>query len=88
MSVADRTVALLSMLAYDLDLQERISDWLEKLVQIRIKVPLLPARRVTLMSVPVETTAAIHCSQRRNGSHQLPFILVPIGITLKAKRSS
>jgi energy-coupling factor transporter ATP-binding protein EcfA2 len=82
MSVADRTVALLSMLAYDLDLQERISDWLEKLVQIRIKVPLLPGKRVTLMSVPVESTGADSLfTNEGTGANQLPFILVPIGIT-------
>jgi energy-coupling factor transporter ATP-binding protein EcfA2 len=81
MSVADRTVALLSMLAYDLDLQERISDWLEKLVQIRIKVPLLPGKRVTLMSVPVESRGTDSLfTNEGTGANQLPFILVPIGI--------
>lgn len=82
MSVADRTVALLSMLAYDLDLQARVSEWLEKLVQIRIKVPLLPGKRVTLMSVPLDSKGADSLfTNEGTGANQLPFILVPIGIT-------
>jgi energy-coupling factor transporter ATP-binding protein EcfA2 len=81
-SVADRTVALLSMLAYDLDLQERISDWLENLIERRIKVPLLPGKRVTLLSVPPRSRGAESLfSNEGTGANQLPFILVPIGIT-------
>jgi energy-coupling factor transporter ATP-binding protein EcfA2 len=86
MSVADRTVALLSMLAYDLDLQARVSEWLEKLVQIRIKVPLLPGKRVTLMSVPLESKSADSLfTNEGTGANQLPFILVPIGITPRSE---
>jgi hypothetical protein len=81
-SVADRTVALLSMLAYDLDLQERISDWLENLIERRIKVPLLPGKRVTLLSVPPRSKGAESLfSNEGTGANQLPFVLVPIGIT-------
>jgi energy-coupling factor transporter ATP-binding protein EcfA2 len=82
MSVADRTVALLSMLAYDLDLQERLSDWLENLIDRRIKVPLLPGKRVSLLSVPPRQKGADSLfTNEGTGSNQLPFILVPIGIT-------
>ena len=82
MSVSDRTVALLSMLAYDLDLQERVSDWLENLIDRRIKVPLLPGKRVTLMSVPPRSKGADSLfTNEGTGANQLPFILVPIGIT-------
>ncbi len=82
MCVADRTVALLSMLAYDLDLQERVSNWLDKLVQLRIKVPLLPGKRVTLLSAPTNSKGADSLFMNEGtGANQLPFILVPIGIS-------
>ncbi len=82
LSVADRTVALLSMLAYDLDLQERISDWLENLIERRIKVPLLPGKRVTLLSVsPRPRGDESLFANEGTGANQLPFILVPIGIS-------
>jgi predicted ATPase len=82
LSVSDRTVALLSMLAYDLDLQERISDWLEDLVERRIKVPLLPGKRVTLLGVsPRSRRSDSLFTNEGTGANQLPFILVPIGIT-------
>jgi hypothetical protein len=82
LSVSDRTVALLSMLAYDLDLQERISDWLEDLVERRIKVPLLPGKRVTLLNVlPRSRRSDSLFTNEGAGANQLPFILVPIGIT-------
>jgi predicted ATPase len=81
MSVADRTVALLSMLAYDLDLQERVSDWLENLIDRRIKVPLLPGKRVSLLSVPPRQKGGdSRFTNEGTGSNQLPFILVPIGL--------
>ena len=82
MSVADRTVALLSMLAYDLDLQERVSDWLENLIGRRIKLPLLPGKRVTLLSYPARAKGGDSLfTNEGTGANQLPFILVPIGIT-------
>jgi len=82
MSVADRTVALLSMLAYNLELQEKVSDWLEDLIERRIKVPLLPGKRVTLLSVPPRQKGADSLfTNEGTGANQLPFLLVPIGIT-------
>ncbi len=82
MSVADRTVALLSILAYDLDLQEKVSQWLEELIQVRIKVKLLPGKRVTLLSVPLDARNADSLfTNEGTGANQLPFILVPVGLT-------
>ncbi len=82
MSIADRTVALLSILAYDLGLQEKISQWLEELIQVRIKVKLLPGKRVTLLSLPVDARNGDSLfTNEGTGANQLPFILVPIGLT-------
>jgi len=80
MCIADRTVALLSLLAYDTQLQERLAAWVEELVGIRIKVVLLPNRRVALLS---DSSAGKmrSFSNEGTGSNQLPFILVPIGLT-------
>ncbi len=82
MSVADRTVALLRILAYDLDLQEKVSQWLEELIQVRIKVKLLPGKRVTLLSLPVGARNGDSLfTNEGTGANQLPFILVPVGLT-------
>lgn len=82
MSVADRTVALLSILVYDLNLQEKISQWLQELIQVRIKLKFLPGKRVTLLSVPLDARNADSLFTNEGmGANQLPFILVPIGLT-------
>lgn len=80
MAVADRTMALLSILAYNRDIERRLSKWLEDLVGIRIETKLLPPKRVTISSYPAGTSGSELFSNQGTGTSQLPFILVPIGL--------
>jgi len=81
MALADRTTALLSVLAYNRDIERRLSAWLEELVGVRIEAKLLPGKRVTILSSPVRSRVADFLfSNEGTGASQLPFILVPIGL--------
>jgi ABC-type cobalamin/Fe3+-siderophores transport system ATPase subunit len=80
--LSDRTLSLLSVLAYQNDVLDRVSNWLENLVQIKIRTKLVPPRRVTLICEPVDRKTRRNglFSNEGTGAGQLPFILVPIAI--------
>jgi hypothetical protein len=80
--LADRTIALLSVLAYNRQIEQRLSSWLEELVGVGIEIKLLPGKRVTLLSSAPKTGRDNPLfSGEGTGANQLPFILVPIGLT-------
>lgn len=82
MALQDRTIALLSVLAYNRDVEKRISDWLVSIASVKIEVKLLPGKRVTILSSPAGAPSAESLfSNEGTGANQLPFILVPIGLT-------
>lgn len=82
MALQDRTIALLSVLAYNRDVERRISAWLADLASIRIETKLLPGKRVTILCGPAgELSQGSLFSNEGTGATQLPFILVPIGLT-------
>lgn len=82
MALQDRTIALLSVLAYNRDVERRISAWLADLAGIRIEVKLLPGKRVTLLCANSgEGISSSLFSNEGTGAAQLPFMLVPIGLT-------
>jgi hypothetical protein len=80
--LADRTLALLSVLAYRSDILDRVSTWLENLVGLRIRTKLVPPRRVTIVCEPVtkDFRRSGLFSNEGTGASQLPFILVPIAL--------
>lgn len=91
LTIADRAMALSSVLAYDPELEERLSRRLEELLQIRLKVKLLPGKRVTIWAKKRDKKAvdktldnfgeATLFTNEGTGANQLPFILIPIGLT-------
>jgi len=82
MALQDRTVALLSILAYNRNVETRISAWLADLASIKIEIKLLPGKRVTILCSPSNTDLPGSLfSNEGTGANQLPFILVPIGLT-------
>lgn len=82
LGLADRTIALLSALAYNRQLEQRLSGWLEELMGVRIETKLLPQKRVTLLAKPAKGSKDVSLfSSEGTGASQLPFILVPIGLT-------
>lgn len=80
----ERAVALAGLLAYDRDLEERLSQRLTELMRIRVKVRLLEGKRVTIWAEPSDTarTDTLFVNEG-TGANQLPFILVPIALTPK-----
>jgi energy-coupling factor transporter ATP-binding protein EcfA2 len=80
--LADRTLALLSVLAYNQDVLDRVSGWLENLIQLRIRTKLVPRRRVTLICEPLGRKTGRNglFSNEGMGAGQLPFLLVPIAL--------
>jgi energy-coupling factor transporter ATP-binding protein EcfA2 len=82
MMLSDRTLALLSVLAYRNDVLDKVSDWLENLVRVRVRTKLVPPRRVTVICEPVDgkTRRTGLFSNEGTGASQLPFILLPIAL--------
>jgi predicted ATPase len=82
MMLADRTLSLVNVLAYRNDLLDRVSEWLEDLLKIRVRTKLVPHKRVTIICEPADR----HLrriglfSNEGAGANQLPFILVPIAL--------
>jgi predicted ATPase len=82
LALADRAVALASIMAYDRSMEQRLSDWLEELLQIRIEFRLVPGRRVAVrcFSSNARESDTLFANEG-TGANQIPFILVPIGLT-------
>jgi len=80
--LSDRTLALLSVLAYRNDVLDQISSWLENLIQVRVRTKLVPQRRVTIICEPVgeKSRRSGLFSNEGTGASQLPFILLPIAL--------
>jgi hypothetical protein len=82
LTLADRTVLLSNILAYDRDLEERVSKRLEDLIGVGIEVPNVPPKKVTIRARQSRRrgikTAFLN---EGTGANQLPFILVPVALT-------
>jgi len=82
LALADRAVALTSIMAYDRSMEQRLSDWLEELLQIRIEFRLVPGKRVAVRCFPSNSRGSDTLfANEGTGANQIPFILVPIGLT-------
>lgn len=75
--LADRTIALSSILAYNKDKTEELSEWLYDVLGVGIEVHLVPPKRVLLRTKNDKTIL----TNEGTGAHQLPFILLPIGLS-------
>lgn len=81
MVLSDRMMALISILAYNKEMVRRLSDWLEELMGLRLDVRLLPGKRVTIRCRPSGGQRETALTGEGSGTQQLPFILLPIGMT-------
>lgn len=82
MGVADRAIALVSVLASNRAIQRQLSDWLGGLLGINIDVEQKAEHRGTLLSSSSDSRSLGSLfSNEGTGTSQLPFILVPIGLT-------
>lgn len=80
--LADRATALAAKLKYERDLEERLSDWLEELLGTGIRAELVAGPRVVIRTKRVKEGASDSLFLNEGtGASQLPFILLPIGLT-------
>jgi len=82
LTLTDRALAMASILAYDRAVRERVSRWLEDLLQVGINFELQPGKRVTVRTIaPYGKDSGSLFANEGTGANQLPFILVPIALT-------
>lgn len=80
-TLADRAIALTSILGYNRDLEEELSERLEDLFGIRIKFKLVPSKRGAIWAGGSEGRSRDTLfANKGTGANQVPFILVPIGL--------
>ncbi len=81
MMLADRTLALLSILAYKPEIEEQVSMWIGGLLGLRLKHRLITGKRVAIVAEPVGRHSPENLFVNEGtGAGQLPFILVPIAL--------
>jgi energy-coupling factor transporter ATP-binding protein EcfA2 len=79
LSSVDRSVAMAGLLAYDRDLEDRVSNQLSRLLNIRIKVRLIEGKRITIWAESSDKRRTdTPFVNEGTGASQLPYILVPI----------
>ncbi len=80
-TLANRAIALTSILGYNRDLEEELSERLEDLFGIRIKFKLVPSKRGAIWAGGSEGRSRDTLfANKGTGANQVPFILVPIGL--------
>jgi energy-coupling factor transporter ATP-binding protein EcfA2 len=81
MMLADRTLALLSILAYNPEIEARVSEWMNGLLNVNLKHRLIPRKRVAIIVEPSgkRRSESLFVNEG-TGVSQLPFILVPIAL--------
>ena len=80
--LADRSVALASILPYDRNMEDRLNEWLQDVIQVGIRFHHVGGHRVIIRSqAPDYETSETLFINKGSGANQLPFILVPIALT-------
>jgi predicted ATPase len=81
LSLADRAMALVSILFYDRETLDRLSNWLEELLGIRLEIRPVVPKRLTVRAVRADGKGqGIPFTSEGTGANQMPFILLPIGL--------
>lgn len=81
LTLADRAAAIVSIVAYNDAALQRLSDWLEGLLRIRLKTKLLPPKRIAMRAEATGLKGEdIPFTGEGTGANQMPFILLPIGL--------
>ena len=74
--LADRSIALTSILAYNRKMVNKLSEWLKEVLGVEMELDLFPPKRVTIRTKEGNTLFV----NEGTGANQLPFILLPIGL--------
>jgi energy-coupling factor transporter ATP-binding protein EcfA2 len=81
LSLADRAMALVSILYYDRETLDRLSNWLEELLGIRLEIRPVVPKRLTVRAVRADGKGQdLPFTDEGTGANQMPFILLPIGL--------
>ena len=81
LTLAERAAAIVSIVAYNDAALQRLSDWLEGLLGIRLKKTLLPPKRIAIRAEAAGLKGEdIPFTSEGTGANQMPFILLPIGL--------
>jgi predicted ATPase len=80
-ALADRAVAIASLLASDSRLRRQVSERLQELLGIGIEIEIVYGKRVKIYGTPagISRTETLFANEG-TGANQLPFILAPIGL--------
>jgi len=77
----DRALAMTTAFPYNRILEDRTSDWLERLVGVRIKFEFIGQRRVVIRAEQTKKQGDTLIVNEGLGLHQLLFMLLPIAVT-------
>ena len=81
LTLAERAAAIVSILAYNDAALERLSDWLQALLGVRLKKKLLPPKRIAIRAEATGLKGEdIPFTGEGTGANQMPFIMLPIGL--------
>jgi len=81
LTLAERAAAIVSIVAYNEAALQRLSDWLEGVLHIRLKTKLLPPKRIAIRAEAAGLKGEdIPFTGEGTGTNQMPFILLPIGL--------
>jgi len=79
LTLAERAAAIVSIVAYNDAALQRLSDWLETLLGMRLKKRLLPPRRIAIRAEAAGLKGEdTPFTSEGTGANQMPFILLPI----------
>jgi predicted ATPase len=81
LTLADRAAAIVSILFYEPETLDRLSNWLENLLGIKLETRPVVPKRLTIRAVRAGRKGGdIPFTSEGTGANQMPFILLPIGL--------
>lgn len=74
----ERATSMANQIAYNRELEERLSEWFRRLLGVRLRVDLVDNRRITIEAKRDILTSFVN---EGLGLHQLLFILIPVALS-------
>ncbi len=73
----DRSSVMASLIAYNREMEERLSEWFEEILDVGLRSELLEGQKIALKTKRKDLTSFVN---EGLGLHQLLFILIPIAL--------
>jgi predicted ATPase len=74
----ERATSMANQIAYNRELEERLSEWFSRLLGVRLRVDLVDNRRIT---IEAKRDILTSFANEGLGLHQLLFILIPVALS-------